>query len=175
MSSDEDLMQAYVGGDQRAFDALYRRYRPVLLGVTRRYVAAPADVEDLVQLTFLKLHRARATYRAGTPLRPWLFMIARNTRRDFLRARLRKAQGTADVEAVPVIDDPSERLERAEQLAQLYGALRNLSGTLRRTLEQHWLDDLAFEEIARIDGILSGTARVRAHRACAQLRACFAA
>src|SRR5688572_804819 len=98
MRSDEDLMQAYVAGDEHAFDEIYRRYRPVLLAVMRRHLASRTDVEDLVQLTFLKLHRARASYRSGTPVKRWLFTIARNTRKDHLRSSRRNLECEGDVD-----------------------------------------------------------------------------
>jgi RNA polymerase sigma factor (sigma-70 family) len=170
MRSDEQLMDAYVQGDSAAFDAIYRRYHPVLLGVMRRYLSSVPDAEDLVQHTFLKLHRARESYRAGTPLRPWLFMIARNVRKDHLRSLMRSCESPGDVDSAPVADDPSETLEARERASEVRAALRKLSGTLRRTAELHWLEDCSFEEIARREGILQGTARVRAHRACAQMR-----
>jgi RNA polymerase sigma-70 factor, ECF subfamily len=175
MRSDEELMEAYVRGDRRAFDEIHRRYQPVLAGVMRKYLSSSHDVEDVVQLTFLNLHRARASYRLGTPLRPWLFMIARNARRDLLRGLRRRGDQSGSLESVATTDDPSDKLEQAERAGELYGALRKLSAILRRTVELHWLDDLAFEEVARIERIPPGTARVRAHRGCMQLRAWMAA
>ncbi len=174
MRTDEELMQAYVRGDRRAFDALHRRYHPILTGVLRRYVRSTADVEDLVQLTFLKLHRARESYRIDTPLRPWLFMIARNVRKDYLRASRQRIQCSEDVEELPVHDDPCGTLERRQDLAELSRGLSRLSSTLRRTIEMHFLREIEFAEIARHEHIPQGTVRVRAHRGCAQLRAFFA-
>ena len=68
MPSDEALMAAYQGGDAAALRELFRRHGGALLRMFQRDLARP-EAEDLVQQTFLQLHRARADYRVGAPLR----------------------------------------------------------------------------------------------------------
>src|SRR5450432_4495038 len=85
MSTDEELMDRYLAGDREAFRELFRRYAPVVLRLVRRNV--PTDeAHDLVQLTFLHLHRGRKDFRRGARLRPWLCTIAINVRRQYFRS-----------------------------------------------------------------------------------------
>src|SRR5512142_912477 len=84
--SDEELMAAYVDGDQAAFRELFARHAPLLTRVVRAQLKSDEETRDLVQQVFLQLHRARRDYRKGDPLRPWLFTIAYNLCRDRWRA-----------------------------------------------------------------------------------------
>lgn len=87
--SDEFLVQRAQRGDQEAFTALFNRYNlPIckfLWGMVKNY----ADVQDLAQQTFIKVHKKLATLTKGTSFEPWLYRIAENTARDYLRAKRR--------------------------------------------------------------------------------------
>src|SRR5689334_12688038 len=83
--SDEELMAAYVAGDTEAFRALFARHAPSLLGMMRRHVRSPDHANDLLQQTFLQLHRARLDFRPGSELRPWMYTIAMNCVREHFR------------------------------------------------------------------------------------------
>ena len=61
-------MAAYVAGDRRAFEQLFARLAPRLHRFFRRSFSAEATADDLLQVTFLKLHRARDTYKVGMPV-----------------------------------------------------------------------------------------------------------
>ena len=73
-------MAAYVGGDRRAFERLFARLSGPVHGFFLRSFRDAALADDLLQTTFLKLHRARADYRGDLPLKPWLFAIAGRVR-----------------------------------------------------------------------------------------------
>src|SRR5690606_4504339 len=62
-----------------------RRFAPRLQRLLRRDVVRAEDAHDLVQQTFLQLHRARHEFRTGAKLRPWLFTIALNLKRQYYR------------------------------------------------------------------------------------------
>jgi RNA polymerase sigma factor (sigma-70 family) len=81
----ESLMATYCGGDMAAFDRLFSILSPQVHGFFRRAFQSSAVADDLTQVTFLKLHRARQQYRPGEPLRPWLFAIAARVRVDEYR------------------------------------------------------------------------------------------
>ena len=83
--SDEALLLAWQGGDSSAFEVLFQRWQSPLRRHLTRMLDDPAAADDLVVETFLRLQRHRARWRAGTPLRPWLFTIARNLARNRLR------------------------------------------------------------------------------------------
>src|SRR5207249_4978501 len=75
---DATLMRNYRDGDARAFDALYARYAPRIHAFLLRLVADRARADDLFQVTWLHVHRARATFRDGESFAPWIYTIANN-------------------------------------------------------------------------------------------------
>ena len=92
VQADEVLMTAYRAGDRNAFDALFARYAPRLRQMLSRRINRAEDVADLVQQTFLQLHRARADFREGAKLRPWLYTIALNLARQYFRRKGRRPE-----------------------------------------------------------------------------------
>jgi DNA-directed RNA polymerase specialized sigma24 family protein len=63
--SDEQLMRAYVAGDAAAFRVIFERYAPLLLRAMLRELYVREEANDLVQQTFLQLHRARRDFDPG--------------------------------------------------------------------------------------------------------------
>lgn len=169
MPTDEELMAAYVKGDPRAFDELFRRYGPLLLRVMRRQLNE-AEAQELVQQTFLQMHRARNDFQQGRKLRPWLMTIAYNLKRELYRRRKRRPEAPLDEEP----RDDAERidpLERADDRARVRRALQTLPDNQREAIELHWFEELSFAEVAEILGVSVSAVKVRAHRGYKALRA----
>ena len=85
-------MVAYRRGDADAFRELFIRYTPLLRRWLRRWVFSEELVTDLVQQTFLQVHRARHDFREGAPLRPWVMAIAHNLAREQGRRKSRRPE-----------------------------------------------------------------------------------
>lgn len=178
--TDEALMQGYVSGDVRGFDALFTRYASRLHGFFMRTFHDGALADDLVQTTFLKVHAARASYDAALPVRPWLFSIAVRVRIDALRQRARPLERAGADALEDVVEAhalrPDVRAEHREEAARVEQALATLSDAQRLVLVLHRFDGLPFVEIAQILSEVEGTpinegaVRVRAFRAMAALR-----
>lgn len=165
------LMNRYVDGDPVAFDELYDRLAP---HVRRRLVrlAGPDGVDDLVQQTFMKVHRARHQWRRDTLVRPWVMTIARHLATDSLRARGARRDRVTDDGVLPELDPaPSDAPCREARARAVRAAIDALPDSQRSVVELHKLEGRSFEDIAETLGISSGTARVRAHRAYGRLRA----
>jgi RNA polymerase sigma-70 factor (ECF subfamily) len=168
MQTDEELMAAYVAGDQAAFAELFQRYSPLLLRSLRRQLGNEADAAELVQQTFLQLHRARHDFAPERRLRPWLMTIAFNLRREHFRRRGRRPEAALEVE--PIAPDRGDPVERAGEAARLRAALATLPAGQREVIEMHWLDELSFTEVAEITGLSLSAVKVRAHRGYKLLR-----
>jgi RNA polymerase sigma-70 factor (ECF subfamily) len=169
-SSDEALMQAYIGGDTAAFDELFRRYAPVLLRLMRRETSLVSEAQDLVQQTFLQLHRARHDYDPSRPLRGWLFTIALNVRRGRIRQDIRHPeQSVAKGEELPIPAVPADTEQRVAA-SEAWRMIQTLSPAQREVIELHWQEGLSFSEIASALGQTLSAVKVRAHRAYAEVR-----
>src|SRR5438105_2454578 len=104
MADPRELMQRYQDGDAHAFRELYAIVAPRLLGYLVKLTRNRALADDLLQHTFLKVHRARAAYVRDADPVPWMYAIAHRTfidetRRD-KRAIVRTGAG-ADLPEIP--------------------------------------------------------------------------
>ncbi len=167
LQSDERLMADYAAGDADALARIFDRYAPLLLNVLRRRMSERDEVQDLIQQTFLQVHRARADFDPSRRFRPWLFSIALNVQREHFRARRRRVE--TDLSELAAVGS-SVDTARAEAAWDIERALPRLSPEQREVVELHWLADLTFPEVAAIVGATVTATRVRAHRAYARLR-----
>jgi RNA polymerase sigma-70 factor (ECF subfamily) len=167
---EHELALAYVARDDaRAFRELYRRLRPFLFAVARRRVISDDVADDLVQQAFLNAHAARHRFRAHSDFRPWLTRIVVNLALDHRRAaRLRVALDVDPAELpAPAGPDASDRRRDA---AVARRALAALCPRQRQVVEMHWLEERSFPEVAAALGEGLSAVKVRAHRACRELR-----
>ena len=174
---DESLMARYLAGDHRAFEQLFTRLAPRVYGLFMRSFGEATVAEELVQATFLNLHRSRSTYRIGLPLRPWVFTIAARVRRDELRRRYRLKED-CDEEALVRAETTSamraaggEGERQRERAARVREAIDRLPESQRVVVQLHRFEGLTFPEIAEILGTTALAVRARAFRAYETLRA----
>jgi len=106
--ADEDLMSAYVAGDARAFEQLFARLAPRVHAFFLRSFRDAAVADDLLQVTFMKVHKARERYDQDLRVAPWVFTVAARVRLDELRKRLRLPED-ADEEALARADEQAPR------------------------------------------------------------------
>ncbi len=173
-ATDEELMRAYVGGDDAAFRVLFERYGPMLYRLTRRHLETDEQAHEIVQQTFFKLHGARNDFRLDSRLRPWITTIAMNLVREHWRRRKRRhhTEFLDERRAAPTPEFmPIEEERRAKRLRE---ALATLPDSQREVVELHWFQELQFAEVARIVGSTEGAVRVRAHRAYTKLKGLLA-
>ena len=164
-------MDAYVAGDVEAFQRLFRSLAPSLHAFFARTMGHGALADDLLQTTFLKLHRARQSWRRGERLRPWIFTIAARVRTDWLRRNGHEMEVddvTLDDREAP--GDPATAVVTRERSERVRAALESLPGPQRVVVQLHRFEDLSFAEIGKVLGISEGAARIRAFRAYDRLR-----
>ncbi len=181
-AEDIELMGRYVAGDADAFRQLYRRVAPRLLGYLTRMAKDRALAEDLLQLTFLKAHRARKAYVRDADPMPWLYAIAHHAFLDEARKRKRAKVELSRTEAGPpearahVSGKPEDVAADAEpshdpELAQAaLTALQTLPPSQREAIILTKLDGKSIAEAAAITGTTPGAMKVRAHRGYLALR-----
>jgi len=162
------LMREYQEGRFEAFDELYAALAPVL----RRYLLGQArdaaKADDLVQETFLQIHRARHTFDPAFPLTPWAMAIARHVWLMHRRTASRRPWETDDVTemVLPVRGEAGSFAERTD----VRRALGKVAASRRDAVIQHHLLGFSFKEIAERAGIAETAAKLRSSRGIAQLR-----
>lgn len=169
---DAALMLRAGSGDDEAFAVLVRRHQKKLLNYFAR-ASVQYDCEDLVQQTFLRLHRYRTRYRQTAKFTTFLFLLARQVWIDELRRRTRQerlAEGLA-AEPHPEHAAPAAADAGASGGLDLAQALAALPEGLRQVVELGVYQDLPYAEIAAILKIPVGTVKSRMFTALARLRA----
>ncbi len=164
------LMVAYQAGELAAFDELYALLAPRLRGYLSSLTWNPSLAEDLLQETFLQIHRSRRTYLTPRPVRPWAFAIARHVFLMDRRARARRAKfETGQLDELPEIPVPPA-MEQLGTQADVRKALALLADDRREAVLLHHVWGFSFGEIGAMLGIREGTAKLRAYRAINTLR-----
>jgi RNA polymerase sigma factor (sigma-70 family) len=155
--TDGQLLEAFVGQrEEAAFEALLRRHGPMVLGVCRRVLASPDDVDDAFQATFLVLVRKAATLRPRELVGHWLYGVAFRTamKARTMNARRRAKEKGAGERSRP--EPPADEVP-AELLAQLDAELNRLPDKYRVPLVLCELEGKGRKEVAKLLGLPEGT------------------
>lgn len=178
--TDEELMCLVQKGNVKSFSELARRYEQRLLGFLHRFVGNVAQAEDLLQATLLRVYRARGKFKGNGKFSTWLYTIAANLAKDYLR-RTKKYRfvslETPVGQGVNVIDFYQAEAESAYDVAQKQEtskmvrlAVSRLPHHLRLTVLLTHYQEMSYEEAAKVLGCSKGTVKSRVFRAKAKLK-----
>ena len=150
------LMIGYQKGSMDDFEGLYAALRKPLLRYLWTFVRNAAAAEDLLQDTFLQIHRARQTYMPPRPVRPWVYAITRHVALMHLRSRRRRKEVLPD-DQLPEVPVPPE-METLADRATLHRMLSELPRPSQEVLMLHHLLGMSFKEVGQILGIVGNFA-----------------
>ena len=164
----EMLMARYQEGDFGAATVLIDRISPQLHRLFVAQFASRADADDLLQETWLRIHKVRHTYRPGEPVLPWLYAIARHVRVDHYRKAMRTAAREQRLEegCKVAVAFPGES-RGADNLEAL---LAPLPESQREVIEMLKVAGMSLEEVARATSSSVGSVKQKVHRAYDKLR-----
>ena len=162
------LMAGYQKGRMDDFEGLYAALRQPLLRYLWTFVRNQTVAEDLLQETFLQVHRARQTYTPPRPVRPWIYAITRHVALMHLRSGRRRKEFLVD-DRLPDVPVPPE-MEALADRETLFRLLSDLPRHAQEVLVLHHMLGLSFQEVGRVVGVAAGTAKVRSHRALKAIR-----
>ncbi len=173
--SDEELLKRFAGsrdrGAELAFAVLVARHGPMVLGVCRRFLRDPAEVDDAFQATFLVLARRAGAIRPDYSLAPWLHGVSRRVARRLQSVANRRAailHHDGLMESIP--DRYREGPAEVERRLDVKEALETLPDNFREALILCYIEGLTHEEAALRLGCPVGTVRSRLARGRALLR-----
>jgi RNA polymerase sigma-70 factor (ECF subfamily) len=164
----DDLIAAVAGGDDVALRELFFRHAPWLAGRLRAKLAA-ADVEDVLQETFLAVWRGAAGYR-GDGAGAWLWGIARRQAALWLRRRGPTELPLADSDGQSSVDLVDAALSRVD-LDDAVESLGPEGNPQRETWRLMYVEDRAVAEVADLMGVPAGTVKSRAYQVRRLMRA----
>ena len=161
-------MRGYQAGDFSAARSLIEQVSPRLLRFFLSQSTSRSDAEDLVQETWLRIHRVRHTYRPGESVMAWSYAIARHARLDHYRRVVRTSaqQERLDEGIEPLAIAP----EQDESEDELEAMLAPLSEGQREIIEMLKVAGMSLEEVARATCTTVGAVKQKVHRAYKILR-----
>ncbi|MCA8980103.1 MAG: RNA polymerase sigma factor [Planctomycetes bacterium] len=174
------LMLATKQGDRAAFDRLVERIRGRAFHTARLLVGSRDDAMDLTQEAFMKVFRARDTFRDGEPFLPWFHRILRNTCFSHLRKKGRISrrsistfgieEDAPDYDLIDEAPGPDARTAERERSELLHQSFEGLSARDREILSLRHFQELSYKEIAEALDIPQGTVMSRLFHARRRLR-----
>jgi RNA polymerase sigma-70 factor, ECF subfamily len=163
----EMLMARYQEGDFAAATALIGRLSPQLHRFFLAQFASRADADDLLQETWLRIHKVRHTYRPSEPMLPWFYAIARRVRVDHYRKAIRTTAREHRLEEMPDVAAIPGESDRTDDLEAL---LAPLPQSQREVIEMLKVAGMSLEEVARATSSSVGSVKQKVHRAYEKLR-----
>ena len=164
-------MKAYLDGEIDAFDALYAALAGRLRGYLLSQCRDAALADDLLQDTFMQIHRSRRTYQPGRPVTPWAYAIARHVylmqRRSAGRRTRFEERLAADARSSDGSRDALGTIVEGDQVRR---ALRGVPADQRQALLMHHVEGWSFVEIATRLGLRVNAAKTRAFRGMKKMR-----
>lgn len=183
--TDEQLLAAYLDGDEAAFELLVRRHVRELHQFVVRFTTDAPAADDVVQETLLQVHAAADRFDPKRRFKPWLFTIAANKARDYLRRRSRRREVSIDAptgfdqgakqrfvelfEADSVAPDDDLLVEEKRRLVRR--VIEGMPTKLSEVLILAYYHRFPYREVAEIVGVPLGTVKSRLHAAVASFGA----
>jgi RNA polymerase sigma-70 factor (ECF subfamily) len=173
---DQELVERAQRGDKRAFGMLVEKYQRKLGRLLSRLIRDPAEVEDVVQESFIKAYRALPNFRGDSAFYTWLYRIGINTAKNYLVAMGRRPQVTTEIEIedaenfedgneLRTMDTPETELMGKQIAKTVNDTVASLPEELRTAITLREIEGLSYEEIATLMDCPIGTVRSRIFRA----------
>ena len=173
---DHELVLRAQRGDKRAFGLLVDKYQRKLARLLSRMIRDQAEIEDVVQESFIKAYRALPNFRGDSAFYTWLYRIGINTAKNYLVSMGRRPSVSTDIEIedaenfedgneLRTMETPESTLMTKEIAQTVNDSVENLPEDLRTAITLREIEGLSYEEIATIMGCPIGTVRSRIFRA----------
>jgi RNA polymerase sigma-70 factor (ECF subfamily) len=170
-SEERELSERFRQGDERALEALYRRWSPVVFTFALRSLGDRADAEDVTQKTFVSAWTSRQSYDpAKARLSTWLVTIARRRIADMHEARARMRALQVELERVAAPDEMvGAEVDLGDRLL-LADEIERLEPDARQVVRMAFYDDLTHEQIAARLAMPLGTVKSHLRRSLSRMR-----
>ncbi|MCS6283904.1 MAG: sigma-70 family RNA polymerase sigma factor [Nitrospira sp.] len=172
---DAQLVARSLKQDHEAFGQLIDRHATVIVNLAYRMVGNRAEAEDLAQETFLSAFKALSTFRADSKFSTWLYRIASNKCKDWLRVK-RPGQAQQDVDVEEMLDvhvaeerTPEQLLSQQQVALELERAIQRLPPLYREAFILKHVEGLSYEEMQEILGVNGDTLKMRVYKGRVQL------
>ena len=176
--TDEELVARSRSGDAESFNQLISRWERPIYALAYRVIGREEDARDVTQETFLRAFRGLGAFKGQAKFSSWLYRIALNLCRDWIRRKKRSPMATLpeDVELEDVASDagPAETVEelvsRRELSELVEAAMARLPEEQRTAIILKEYHGMTFQEIADLQGCPLSTVKTRLYQGLSVLR-----
>ncbi len=176
--TDEELVARSIGGDANSFNELILRWERPIYALAYRQIGREEDARDVCQETFLRAYRALSGFRGQAKFSSWLYRIALNLCRDWMRRERRTpvVQAPEDVDLLDLAAarEPTESIEdliaRKDLSRLVERAMALLPEEQRTAIVLKEYHGLTFREIADLVGCPLSTVKTRLYQGLTVLR-----
>jgi len=180
-ASEKGLLEACIKGEDKAFRELYRRHGERVYQLAYRYFNNGDDAADITQETFLRIFRSIGSYRGEAKLSTWIHRITVNLCLDELRRRGRSQEtsidaqlggeeGTYEWQIPDPGPGPHQLAESAQRMEALKRHLASLPDEQKAAIILRDINNLSYQEIAKVLQCNLGTVKSRINRGRIALR-----
>jgi RNA polymerase sigma-70 factor (ECF subfamily) len=170
-AADLDAVERTLDGDTNAFAGVVRRHGARLVSMCARVVGDWHLGEELAQEALARTYTSLGSWRGGGCFRFWLYRIAMNCCRDYLKAGARAERPSALAGDQLFTDrDPEREVAGRQMVAALASAVDRLPDAYREAFLLFHAENMPYEEIHDITGVSVSALKVRVHRARQMLR-----
>lgn len=152
-SGDDELITAFLNGNQNAFNLIVRKYQKKVYWVIRKMVLDHDDADDITQEVFLKLYRSLGEFRGDSKFFTYVYKIAINFSLNHLNKNKKTANRKVDLEETSLRSNEKtadEEMESRERTKLLEEAIKSLPEQQRAVFNMRYYDNLSYEEISQI-------------------------
>ncbi len=171
MPEDSILLEKVEAGDRGAFDALVHKYQREIYFLALRFVKNPEDAEEITQQAFAKAFEKLSGFRGDASFKTWLYQVAMNQSRSFLRKRRPVLELNEEVAQKPAPEEsPLGRFIKSEAALEAVELIEELPEKQRNVVTLRILHELSYREIGKIVDCTEQTAKVNFHYGIENLR-----
>ncbi len=178
MQTDTELVALATGGDTESFNQLILRWERPIFALAYRVIGREEDARDVCQETFLRAYRALPGFKGDAQFSSWIYRIALNLCRDWMRKQRRtpvmQAPEGVDISDLAAEHGPVESIEdlvgRRRLTASVEKAMRLLPEEQRTTIVLKEYHGMTFQEIAELQGCPLSTVKTRLYQGLSVLR-----
>ncbi len=180
-TEDSELVKSFNSGSESAFDELVRKYSTQMFKVAYGFLRNNEDAEEVVQDTFVKVYKNLKTFRGDSSFSTWVYRILINLARNKYQWNKRRGEqqkisisekrqtpdggDAGDIDFADMAHAPQAMMEKSEENERIMSAIAGLPETLKESIVLRHLEDMRYEDIAKVTGANIGTVKSRLSRA----------
>ena len=168
MLDDNELIQKFQNGDEKAFDQLVRNNLNNVFGFFMKVTRDEMSAEDLTQDVFIKLYKNLKKFRHDSNFSTYLYRINSNTANSWITRN--KWKNLLHLDQAPDKGEYDIKNEAEWTKEELWNEISKLPNKQRRVMILRITDSLSYSEISKITGMSEGTAKVNFHHGLKKLK-----